>query len=73
LDIVFVVKLDPFPGVEKEELCSSVKTAITGAEYNVVAAVAAIKLPGSFEELEELANNIVFRRIRIDPYHRDVS
>ncbi len=73
LDLLFIVKMHPSAGIKEDELRGSVELAISGTEHNVVLPIPAIKLPRSFEQLEELADNIVFRRICNYAYHREGS
>src|SRR6266852_2423071 len=73
LDLLFIVKMRLSSGIKEDQLCGSVTLAISGTEKNVVLPIPAIKLPRSLEQLEELANNILFRRICNDTYHREGS
>jgi hypothetical protein len=46
---------------------------VTGAKQHFVLAILAKKLPGSLEEFKELADDIAFRWIDNDSYHREFS
>ncbi len=54
----------------EDELRASVELAISGTEQNFVLPILPIEFPRSFEQLEELADNFLFRGIRNDAYHR---
>jgi hypothetical protein len=72
-DILLDVKACLPSGIKDDKLRSFVEVAVFGTEQNVVTPIAAIKFPGSLEQLEELADNILFRSIRNDTYHRPGS
>jgi hypothetical protein len=70
-DLLFLVKMHLSAGVDQDELRVSVELAVSGAEQHVVLPILSIKLPRSFEQLEELTDNVLFFRICNYAYHRE--
>ena len=55
--------------VRNNEPGSATDVNITGAEQNLVLPIAAVKLPRSLEQFEELLNNVFVRGIDDNTYH----
>jgi hypothetical protein len=55
--------------IPQHQLRCFIKIELAGAKQNVIFPIRLEKLPGSFEQLEELPHNIVVRRICNYAYH----
>ena len=56
-------------GVYQDQFCGRIERAIVSTQQNVVPAPLAEKFPRSLEQLEEFADDLLFRRICNDAYH----
>ncbi len=70
LNVLLNIQLYSPAGVVDDDFCSPVELAISCTDQRVVVLPLAIKLPRSFEQLEEFADSVMFFGIRNHSYHR---
>jgi hypothetical protein len=70
LDPMLTVKSRLCAGIKENELRGFIGLPITGTEDSFIPPITSVELPGSFEQLEELADDFPFCGIRNNAYHR---